>query len=154
MEKEKSQQIISIGLNNIGCDQSNANFITIGYDPNKESEYDPNKESEYEEEALPELETDRALRNPRYAAGGTLCGIMMRDGLVPFADCVSTAQGQNRLSAVGAVIGIGAAAICMLLMAYLCFVFVPIDARPIRVLLYAILCFVPIFFLESGVGRD
>ena len=51
MEKEKSQQIISIGLNNIGCDQSNANFITIGYDPNKESEYDPNKESEYEEEA-------------------------------------------------------------------------------------------------------
>ena len=39
MEKEKSQQIISIGLNNIGCDQSNANFITIGYDPNKESEY-------------------------------------------------------------------------------------------------------------------
>ena len=103
---------------------------------------------------LPELETDRALRNPRYAAGGTLCGIMMRDGLVPFADCVSTAQGQNRLSAVGAVIGIGAAVICMLLMAYLCFVFVPIDARPIRVLLYAILCFVPIFFLESGVGRD
>ncbi|MGM9631334.1 hypothetical protein [Butyricicoccus sp.] len=103
---------------------------------------------------LPELETDRALRNPRYAAGGTLCGIMMRDGLVPFADCVSTAQGQNRLSAVGAVIGIGAAIICMLLMAYLCFVFVPIDARPIRVLLYAILCFVPIFFLESGVGRD
>ena len=51
MEKEKSQQIISIGINNIGCDQSNANFITIGYDPNKESEYDPNKESEYEEEA-------------------------------------------------------------------------------------------------------
>ena len=39
MEKEKSQQIISIGINNIGCDQSNANFITIGYDPNNESEY-------------------------------------------------------------------------------------------------------------------
>ena len=103
---------------------------------------------------LPELETDRALRSPRYVAGGTLCGIMLRDGLVPFADCVSTAQGQNRLSAVGAVIGIGAALICMLLMAYLCYVFVPTDARPIRVLLYTILCFVPIFFLESGVGRD
>ena len=98
----------------------------------------------------------QGFRGTVYATEATcdLCGIMLRDGLVPFADCVSTAQGQNRLSAVGAVIGIGAALICMLLMAYLCYVFVPTDARPIRVLLYTILCFVPIFFLESGVGRD
>ncbi len=103
---------------------------------------------------LPDLEVDRAMRSPHYAADGMLCGVMLRDGLVPFADCISTAHVQNRLAKGGTIIGIIAAIICMLLMTYLCFVFVPIDARPIRVLLYAILCFVPIFFLENGVGRD
>ncbi len=103
---------------------------------------------------LPELEADRALRNPRYAAEGALCAMLLRDSLVPFADTISTAQAQSRLTRAGALIGVGAALLCMLLMAYLCFVFVPEDARPIRMLLYMILCFVPIFFLESGVGRD
>ena len=47
-----------------------------------------------------------------------------------------------------------AALLCMLLMTYLCYVFVPEDAHPIRVLIYMILCFIPIFFLENGIGKE
>ena len=103
---------------------------------------------------LPELEQDRAMQNPQYTKRDALCGLVVRDGLVPLAGCVATAKEQTQFTRVGGVIGVCAAAICMLLMAYLCYVFVPTDARPIRMLFYAILCFVPIFFLENGVGRD
>ncbi|MDO5783644.1 MAG: hypothetical protein Q4P20_01120, partial [Eubacteriales bacterium] len=103
---------------------------------------------------LPELEQDRAMHDPNYTQKDTLCGILVRDGFVPLAGCVATAKEQTQFTRAGGVIGICAAVICMLLMAYLCYVFVPTDARPIRMLFYAILCFIPIFFLENGVGRD
>lgn len=99
-------------------------------------------------------EQDRAVKSPRYTEHDTLCAILIRDGLVPLSDCISTAQAQTRLSWVGTLIGIGASVTCMLLMMYLCYIFVPADARPIRMLIYTVLCFVPIFFLENGVGRN
>ncbi len=103
---------------------------------------------------LPELEMDRALRSADYTRGDAPRGLLLRGGLVPLADCVTTAQTHARLAVIGAVIGVGAALLCMLLMAYMCYVFVPLDARPIRMLLYAALCFIPVFFIENGVGRE
>ena len=103
---------------------------------------------------VPELEQDRALQNPRPTGRDALAGILVRGGMVPLADCVSTAKTQAKLSTSGAVLGMVAALIGMLLMAYLCYVFVPADARPIRVLLYMGFWFIPIFFIENEVGRN
>lgn len=103
---------------------------------------------------LPELEQDRAMQSPRYTKDDALCGLLVRDGLVPLANCVATSKEQTQFTQAGGVIGVCAAFVCMLLMTYLCYIFMPSDARPIRMLIYAILCFIPIFFLENGVGRD
>ena len=103
---------------------------------------------------VPELEQDRAMQDARYTEGDALCGLLVRDGMLPLSGCVSTAQEQTQLTRIGGVIGVCAAIICMLLMTYLCYVFVPADARPIRMLIYGILWFIPIFFLSNGVGRD
>lgn len=62
-----------------------------------------------------------------------------------------TAKGAARRCGL---IGICASIVCMLLMMYLCYAFVPSDAHPIRLLIYMVLCFIPIFFLDNGVGRE
>ena len=100
------------------------------------------------------LEFDRDLRRARRQDGDVLCGIQIRDGIVPFGSCVATAKAQARISVLCAVIGAAASVLCILLMAYMCYVFIPADARPIRMLLYAILWFIPIFFMENGIGRE
>lgn len=103
---------------------------------------------------VPELETDRALHNAHYTDKDVLCGMLLRDGFVPASACMTAARAEARISRLGVMIGICASLLCMLLMTYLCYVFVPADAHPIRVLIYMILCFIPIFFLENGVNRE
>ena len=103
---------------------------------------------------VPDLETDRALRSPQYTAHDRLCGILARDGFIPLSGCMTSAREEARIAPLGILIGVCAALLCMLLMTYLCYVFVPEDAHPIRVLIYMILCFIPIFFLENGIGKE
>ena len=103
---------------------------------------------------VPDLETDRALRSPQYTAHDRLCGILARDGFIPLSGCMTSAREEARIAPVGIIIGVCAALLCILLMTYLCYVFVPEDAHPIRVLIYMILCFIPIFFLENGIGKE
>lgn len=103
---------------------------------------------------VPELEIDRALSDPKYTAYDRLCGLLARDGLIPMSGCITSAREEARVSKLGVIIGVCAALLCMLLMAYLCYVFVPADARPVRVLIYMILCFIPIFFLGNGIGKN
>ncbi|MDO4173183.1 MAG: hypothetical protein Q4D42_00335, partial [Eubacteriales bacterium] len=103
---------------------------------------------------VPDLETDRALNRPHYTDRDTICGLLMRDGFVPLSACLTSARAEARVSRISRLIGVCAAVLCMLLMTYLCYVFVPEDAHPIRVLIYMVLCFVPIFFLENGVSRE
>ena len=104
--------------------------------------------------SIPKLETDRALRNPQYTAHDRLCGLLGRDGFIPLSGCITSAREEARVAPLGVIIGACAALLCMLLMTYLCYVFVPEDAHPIRVLIYMILCFIPIFFLENGIGKE
>ncbi len=101
-----------------------------------------------------ELEQDRAMSNPAYTSGDAPQGMLLRGGLSQLASCVSSAKSLNRLSVLGLTLGVLATVIGMLLIAYLCYVFAPADARPIRVLLYMILWFIPIFFIENEVGKD
>ena len=103
---------------------------------------------------VPDLETDRALRSPQYTAHDRLCGMLARDGFIPLSSCMTSAREEARIAPLGVMIGVCAALLCMLLMTYLCYVFVPEDAHPIRVLIYMILCFIPIFFLENGIGKE
>lgn len=103
---------------------------------------------------VPDLETDRALHNPHYTDRDMLCGMLLRDGFVPVSACMTAARAEARISRLGMTIGLCASLLCMLLMTYLCYVFVPADAHPIRVLIYMVLCFIPIFFLENGVDRE
>ena len=101
-----------------------------------------------------DLEFDRGLHRSRRQNGDELCAIQVREGIAALSDCIVTAKAQTRLSVGCAIIGVIASVVCMLLMAYMCYVFIPTDARPIRMLLYAILWFIPVFFMENGIGRD
>lgn len=103
---------------------------------------------------VPDLEQNRALRNPAYTRGAQLCALLMRDGLMGTADCICAARAQRKAQRAGVLIGVCASIVCMLLMMYLCYAFVPSDAHPVRVLIYMVLCFIPIFFLDNGVGRE
>ena len=103
---------------------------------------------------MPELECSRALQNPACVQDARLCALLMRDGLMGIADCICAARAQRKAQRAGVLIGICASIVCMLLMMYLCYAFVPSDAHPIRLLIYMVLCFIPIFFLDNGVGRE
>ena len=103
---------------------------------------------------VPELECSRALQNPARVQDARLCALLMRDGLMGIADCICAARAQRKAQRAGVLIGICASIVCMLLMMYLCYAFVPSDAHPIRLLIYMVLCFIPIFFLDNGVGRE
>lgn len=103
---------------------------------------------------VPDLEQNRALRNPAYTRDARLCALLVRDGLMGTADCICAARAQRKAQRTGILIGICASIVCMLLMMYLCYAFVPSDAHPIRLLIYMVLCFIPIFFLDNGVGRE
>ena len=103
---------------------------------------------------VPELECSRALQNPTCVQDARLCALLMRDGLMGIADCICAARAQRKAQRAGVLIGICASIVCMLLMMYLCYAFVPSDAHPIRLLIYMVLCFIPIFFLDNGVGRE
>ena len=103
---------------------------------------------------VPELECSRALQNPACVQDARLCALLMRDGLMGIADCICAARAQRKAQHAGVLIGICASIVCMLLMMYLCYAFVPSDAHPIRLLIYMVLCFIPIFFLDNGVGRE
>lgn len=103
---------------------------------------------------VPELECSRALQNPACVQDARLCALLMRDGLMGIADCICAARAQRKAQRAGVLIGICASIVCMLLMMYLCYAFVPSDAHPIRLLIYMVLCFIPIFFLDNGVGRE
>lgn len=103
---------------------------------------------------VPDLEQNRALRNPAYTRDARLCALLVRDGLMGTADCICAARAQRKAQRTGILIGVCASIVCMLLMMYLCYAFVPSDAHPIRLLIYMVLCFIPIFFLDNGVGRE
>ena len=103
---------------------------------------------------VPELECSRALQNSACVQDARLCALLMRDGLMGIADCICAARAQRKAQHAGVLIGICASIVCMLLMMYLCYAFVPSDAHPIRLLIYMVLCFIPIFFLDNGVGRE
>ena len=103
---------------------------------------------------VPDLEQNRMLQNPAYTRDAQLCALLMRDGLMGTADCICAARAQRKAQRAGVLIGICASIVCMLLMMYLCYAFVPSDAHPIRLLIYMVLCFIPIFFLDNGVGRE
>ena len=103
---------------------------------------------------VPELECSRALQNSARVQDARLCALLMRDGLMGIADCICAARAQRKAQRAGVLIGICASIVCMLLMMYLCYAFVPSDAHPIRLLIYMVLCFIPIFFLDNGVGRE
>lgn len=98
-------------------------------------------------------EQTRAMNDPEKTKGDDLLAILTRDGAAPYTDCVDTACSLKRLSGVGIILGVAAAVIDVLLMAYLCYVFAPLGASPHRVLLYSLLWAIPVFFVENEVQR-
>lgn len=81
--------------------------------------------------------------------GGELLAVLTRDNTGAFADCMDAACRLGRLSAAGVLLGTAAAALGILLAAYLSFVFAPLGASPIRMLLYTLLWFIPIYYMEN-----
>lgn len=81
--------------------------------------------------------------------GGELLAVLTRDNTGAFADCIDAACQLGRLSAAGVLLGTAAAALGILLAAYLSFVFAPLGASPIRMLLYALLWFIPTYYMEN-----
>ena len=102
---------------------------------------------------MPEPEQERQLMSPEYTGNDTLLAILTRDGAAPYSDCVDAAYSLRRLTGGGMLLGTIAAAIDLALMSYLCYVFAPLGASPLRVLLYSLLWFIPIFFIENEAKR-
>ncbi|MDO5549058.1 MAG: hypothetical protein Q4F79_11295 [Eubacteriales bacterium] len=102
---------------------------------------------------MPDLEQARQISTPEYVEEDILLAILTRDGAAPYSDCVDAAYSLSRLTAGGMLLGTLAAVLDMALMTYLCFVFAPLGASPLRVLLYSLLWFIPIFFIENEAKR-
>lgn len=101
----------------------------------------------------PDPEQQRQLMSPEYTENDPLLAILTRDGAAPYSDCVDAACSLRRLTGGGMLLGTLAAVLDLLLMSYLCFVFAPLGASPLRVLLYSLLWFIPIFFIENEAKR-
>ena len=102
---------------------------------------------------MPAPEQERQLMSPEYTENDTLLAILTRDGAAPYSDCVDAAYSLRRLTGGGMLLGTLAAVIDLVLMSYLCYVFAPLGASPLRVLLYSLLWFIPIFFIENEAKR-
>ena len=102
---------------------------------------------------MPAPEQERQLMSPAYTENDTLLAILTRDGAAPYSDCVDAAYSLRRLTGGGMLLGMLAAVIDLVLMSYLCYVFAPLGASPLRVLLYSLLWFIPIFFIENEAKR-
>ncbi len=95
------------------------------------------------------IEQSHAMGETAYTRKDDLIAILTRDGAAPYVDCADAACSLSRLTSLGMLIGVVAAVIDLILMAYLCFVFAPLGASPLRVLIYSILWAIPVFFIEN-----
>lgn len=102
---------------------------------------------------IPDPEQAHELSRPDDTEEDDLLAILTRDGAAPYSDCVDTACVISRFTWLGLVLGLIAAALDFALMSYLCYVFAPLGASPLRVLLYSILWAIPIFFIENETRR-
>lgn len=98
----------------------------------------------------PEVNIRMEISNPEYAEGDEVCGILSRDGIAPFAECVHAAGKLSAAVVSNLIIGTFAGVCGMLLMFYLTYIFSPNAVVPYNVLFYLLLWYLPTFFISHN----
>lgn len=109
----------------------------------------------YGSTAETELQRAALLNDPMYVSKDTICAVMTRDSITPYAVIL---QGAEKLASVVTTrLAISAfSGVCGVLLAfYLSFLYVTTALTPINILAYLLLWYIPGFFAGLGnIGRD
>ena len=103
--------------------------------------------------AFPPVERRRELSDPEQTHDGILTALLCREGLLPFAEAITTARRLRWATRLGAVLCCAASLLGMLLCAYLTSVGAYTSLSPLNLLVYMLTWLLPVWFLSGWVHR-
>ena len=102
---------------------------------------------------FPPVERRRELSAPNQPHGDTLCAILCREGLYPFAEAVVCAKRLRRATRLGAVICCVSSILGLLLTGYLVWVSAYGSLSPLNLLLFLLMWLLPVWLLSAWSHR-
>ena len=103
--------------------------------------------------AFPPVERRRQLSDPEQDHGDTLTALLCREGLLPFAEAITTAKRLRWAARLGAALCCAASLLGMALAAYLTSVGAYTSLSPLNLLVYMLTWLAPVWFLSGWVHR-
>lgn len=103
--------------------------------------------------AFPPVERRRELSDPEQIHDGVLTALLCREGLLPFAEAITTAKRLRWAARLGAVLCCAGSLLGMLLAAYLTSVGAYTSLSPLNLLIYMLTWLLPVWFLSGWVHR-
>lgn len=102
---------------------------------------------------FPPVERRRELSAPNQPHGDTLCAVLCREGLYPFAEAVVCAKRLRRVTRLGAVLCCFSSALGLFLTTYLVWVSAYGSLSPLNLLLFLLMWLFPVWLLSSWSHR-
>ena len=102
---------------------------------------------------FPPVERRRELSAPNQPHGDTLCAILCREGLYPFAEAVVCAKRLRRVTRLGAVLCCVSSALGLFLTTYLVWVSAYGSLSPLNLLLFLLMWLLPVWLLSAWSHR-
>ena len=103
--------------------------------------------------AFPGVERRRELSDPDQVHEGVLTALLCREGLLPFAEAITSARRLRWATRLGAALCCAASALGMALAAYLTSVGAYTSLSPLSLLVYMLTWLAPVWFLSGWVDR-
>ena len=103
--------------------------------------------------AFPGVERRRELSDPEREHDGELTALLCREGLMPFAEAITTAKRLRWATRLGAALCCAGSALGMLLAAYLTSVGAYTSLSPLNLLVYMLTWLAPVWLLSGWVHR-
>ena len=102
---------------------------------------------------FPPVERRRELSAPNQPHGDTLCAVLCREGLYPFAEAVVCAKRLRRVTRLGAVLCCVSSALGLFLTTYLVWVSAYGSLSPLNLLLFLLMWLLPVWLLSAWSHR-
>ena len=103
--------------------------------------------------AFPSVERRRELSDPEQTHDGVLTALLCREGLLPFAEAITTAKRLRWAARLGACLCCAGSLLGMLLAAYLTGLGAYTSLSPLSLLVYMLTWLLPVWFLSGWVHR-
>ncbi len=103
--------------------------------------------------AFPSVERRRELSDPEQTHDGILTALLCREGLLPFAEAITTAKRLRWATRLGACLCCAGSFLGMLLAAYLTGLGAYTSLSPLSLLIYMLTWLLPVWFLSGWVHR-